>query len=219
MTKRNIIIGVIALGLLLSPLVWWLASPLWRTDAVDEEFPFAVPSAAEIEDMTAEEAETVANELADKAMEMVDEMSDEQMDQLEEQISEISTMMEDKEMEEEMPEAAADEWVLTAQGNFQDADPSHRGSGVAAIFTQGEQSILRLEDFMVTNGPDLHVLLVENVNGTRSSEFGEYVDLGQLKGNVGNQNYEIPADIDLSKYSGVIIYCMPFHVVFATAGF
>ena len=80
-------------------------------------------------------------------------------------------------------------------------------------FQQGDTRILRLEDFMVTNGPDLHVLLVENVEG----DMGNYIDLGSLKGNIGAQNYEIPADVDLSQFSGVMIYCQPFHVVFSTA--
>ena len=44
-----------------------------------------------------------------------------------------------------------------------------------------------------------------------------YLDLGPLKGNRGNQNYEIPADVDLSEYGSVVIYCQPFHVIFATA--
>lgn len=49
--------------------------------------------------------------------------------------------------------------------------------------------------------------------------MGVYVDLGKLKGNVGNQNYAIPADVDLSQYRGVMIYCQPFHVLFSIAPF
>ncbi len=44
-----------------------------------------------------------------------------------------------------------------------------------------------------------------------------YVSLGKLKGNIGAQNYEIPARTDMAKYRSVVIYCQPFHVVFATA--
>lgn len=47
--------------------------------------------------------------------------------------------------------------------------------------------------------------------------MGQFLDLGELKGNVGSQNYEIPAGTDLSIYNSVVIYCQPFHVVFATA--
>ncbi len=64
----------------------------------------------------------------------------------------------------------------------------------------------------------LHVILTENPAPRSRADVGEtYIDLGSLKGNIGNQNYEIPADVDLSTYKGVVIYCMPFHVVFATA--
>jgi hypothetical protein len=50
------------------------------------------------------------------------------------------------------------------------------------------------------------------------SDIGEdYIDLGSLKGNIGSQNYDIPDNVDLSEYESVVIYCVPFHVVFATA--
>jgi hypothetical protein len=45
----------------------------------------------------------------------------------------------------------------------------------------------------------------------------DYIDLGFLKGNIGDQNYDLPAGVDLSQYNSVVIYCLPFHVVFSTA--
>ena len=44
-----------------------------------------------------------------------------------------------------------------------------------------------------------------------------YLDLGKLKGNRGNQNYPIPADVDISIFNSVVIYCKPFAVVFSVA--
>jgi hypothetical protein len=44
-----------------------------------------------------------------------------------------------------------------------------------------------------------------------------YLDLGSLKGNLGNQNYDIPAGTDINQFKSVVIYCLPFHVVFSTA--
>ena len=44
-----------------------------------------------------------------------------------------------------------------------------------------------------------------------------YLDLGKLKGNIGNQNYPVPDGIDISEYNAVMIYCEPFHVIFSTA--
>ena len=69
----------------------------------------------------------------------------------------------------------------------------------------------------MTNGPDLHVLLAVGSKPTGKEDLGQYVDLGELKGNLGNQNYPIPDDIDLESFQSVVIYCVPFHVVFSTA--
>ncbi len=213
--KNTLIIGGIVAAVILIPIVWWLASPLWRTDEVNEDFPFDLPTVSEAEAMPADELEAKLVEVMEKADEMSDEMTDEEMADLSDQMQEVAAVMPDKEMEEEMPEAAANEWIQVAMGSFVDADPFHQGSGSATIFQQGDSRILRLEDFMVTNGPDLHVLLVENTEG----DMGNYVDLGSLKGNVGSQNYEIPDDVDLSQFSGIMIYCQPFHVNFSTASF
>ncbi|HSH04624.1 MAG TPA: DM13 domain-containing protein [Anaerolineae bacterium] len=214
--KRGLILGGGALALLIGfGVAWWLASPLWRTDAVDEAFPFTVPSEGEIEVMTAAEAAEAAEGLMAEVMAAgMEEMSEGEVAEVEGALMMMAEKMPDREMAEAMP---ADVWEVARSGQFRDADQAHRGKGVATIYQQGEARVLRFEDFEVTNGPDLHVLLVENVTATNHDGLGAYVDLGSLKGNVGNQNYEIPADVDLDKYSGVMIYCQPFHVVFATA--
>jgi len=128
-----------------------------------------------------------------------------------------AAVMADTMMKEPMPEAAA-EWLVVAQGQFIGADSFHVGSGTASIFQQDDNRVLRLEEFSVTNGPDLHVILVRHpAPGSRSDVGEDYVDLGELKGNQGNQNYDVSAGVDLSVYQSVVIYCVPFHVVFATA--
>lgn len=116
-------------------------------------------------------------------------------------------------MAEEMEEEERVTAVLT--GTFTDADAAHKGSGTATIYQQSEELVLRLQDFSVTNGPDLHVLLSTSPNP--ADDMGDYIDLGELKGNIGDQNYNIPAGTDLSQYQSIIIYCQPFHVVFSTA--
>ena len=109
----------------------------------------------------------------------------------------------------------ATEPVLVLQGSFEGADDFHQGSGMAAIYQLADGShVLRFDDFRVTNGPDLHVLLTTSPDGQMGDD---YVDLGSLKGNIGSQNYEIPGDVDVSRYQSVIIYCVPFHVLFASA--
>ena len=106
--------------------------------------------------------------------------------------------------------------VSLKSGEFMDEDRLHRGSGTATIYNLGDDAhTLRLENFDVTNGPDLFVLLLKDPEG-RDKDQG-YVDLGRLKGNRGNQNYEIPFDIDPSEYNSVMIYCRAFSVIFSIA--
>lgn len=221
--KRGLIIGLIILFLVVAlPVAWWLGSPLFIDNQVNEAFPFDLPTEAQLAEMPEPEQAAVVSEAMQKIAdaEAQGEMTKDEMEEAAGQVEALAASMPDKVMEDEMPEAAVEaEWVQVAQGEFMDADDSHQGSGTATIFQQGDNRVLRFESFESTNGPDLHVLLVENVEGKSSAELGDYVDLGSLKGNIGNQNYEIPADVDLSKYTGIIIYCMPFHVLFSSAAF
>lgn len=103
-------------------------------------------------------------------------------------------------------------------GNFVGAgDGIHNAEGVAKILAvndgQAEHRILRLENFRSTNGPDLHVYLSKDA---RSISYG-YIELGRLKGNIGNQNYHISDDVDLDEYSHVLIWCKQFSVLFGYA--
>ena len=121
----------------------------------------------------------------------------------------------DKMMEEEMPAA---EMSVLAQGSFYDI--AHVGAGQALIYQLADGTrILRLQDFEVDNGPDLHVYLVpiDPVPDSVGVEILGSVDLGKLKGNIGDQNYDIPADLDLGQFRSVVIWCQPFRVPFAAA--
>ena len=125
-------------------------------------------------------------------------------------------------MEEVVMAAAAAEAEASKVkvGNFKDADSFHRGSGQATIYATADgANLLRLEDLDVTNGPALHVILSPHEDPDRSEEVKTegYVDLGDLKGNRGNQNYPIPAGVDVSVIKSVVIYCKPFAVVFSVA--
>ncbi|MCC6614584.1 MAG: DM13 domain-containing protein [Anaerolineae bacterium] len=116
-----------------------------------------------------------------------------------------------------MPDMPTEPTVLGA-GSFVEIDAIHRGEGQATVYRlEDGRQLLRLEDFRVTNGPDLHVILSRAEAPRTHEEVGDYVDLGSLKGNVGEQNYDIPPDVDLTEYHSIVIYCVPFHVVFSTA--
>ena len=102
-------------------------------------------------------------------------------------------------------------------GDF--VDRSHPTSGIADVLNDGSaQRFLRFEDFETDNGPDLNVYLSTAPSNADTAAFDDdFIDLGDLKGNIGSQNYEIPVGIDLDWYSTVVIWCVRFGVAFGAA--
>ncbi|MGW3649451.1 DM13 domain-containing protein [Streptomyces sp. NPDC000878] len=99
----------------------------------------------------------------------------------------------------------------------------HATSGTVKLVRLADGThVVRLENLDTSNGPDLRVWLTdapvkEGVAGWRVFDDGEYVSLGRLKGNKGSQNYAVPEDVDLSRYSSVSIWCDRFDVSFGAA--
>jgi len=116
---------------------------------------------------------------------------------------------------EPMPDAP--DVASLVSGDF--VDQAHPTSGQAVVLTDGsDQRFLRFENFATDNGPDLNVYLVNgSADGDRGTYDDDFIDLGDLKGNIGPQNYEIPADVDLSIYDTVVIWCVRFSVSFGAA--
>lgn len=229
-------IGLIVLGPLLA-LAWWLGSPLFLDATVQEEFPVVASAVgdnmasgedgqatsrvskpddtmARADDATAESAatmtaddDTVAKADGDLAR------PDEPMGKTDEAMGK-----DDGAMAGEMADTTTPAAIKA--GALRDADSFHKGSGQATIYRQPDGSyVLRLENLEVTNGPDLYVYLAGHADPVSRADIeGQgYVDLGRLKGNRGNQNYEIPAEVDLTRQNSVVIYCKAFHVVFSVA--
>ena len=116
---------------------------------------------------------------------------------------------------------ATDTTRVLASGTFSGADAVHQGRGQAQVIDTGGGQIIRFTDFEVTNGPDLYVWLVRD-GGLQSSadvKGSEWLELGLLKGNIGDQNYALPAGTDLSAYKSVVVWCKQFGVLFASAEF
>jgi hypothetical protein len=107
---------------------------------------------------------------------------------------------------------------VVAKGDFHNADKAGKGTATVYEVADGKR-ILRLSDFETDNGPDLHVRLIaaDDAKDTDSVKKAEFVELAKLKGNKGNQNYDVPKDVDLSKYKVVSIWCNRFSVNFAAA--
>ncbi len=108
--------------------------------------------------------------------------------------------------------------MIVLSGRFHSV--AHETKGTASVHDLGGGNrVLRLTDFATSNGPDVRVYLIaardasDNATVTKSG----YLELGKLKGNEGDQNYEIPAGTDLTKYHAVTIWCYRFNVNFATA--
>ena len=215
--NSKLVIGFVVVAVVLAA-GWYLASPLFINNAVDEAFPFELPEATTLDNMDGEAMAALEAEFMTAVPDEAGlaELSADDRAAVEAQVMDAAAaVMSDKAMDETMPAA---EWVTAVSGTFVGADSLHEGAGTAVILQQGDQSVLRFEDFRVTNGPDLHVILSKSPDPLGSGELGDdYLDLGSLKGNVGNQNYELPAGLDLSAYQSVVIYCQPFHVLFAAA--
>lgn len=118
---------------------------------------------------------------------------------------------------EQFPTASAASNKL-ASGQFHDG--AHETKGTATVFQLADgKKTLRLTDFATSNGPDVHVYLVaagdakDNDTVTKAG----FIDIGSLKGNIGDQNYDLPANTDLAKYRAVTIWCKRFGVNFGTA--
>jgi hypothetical protein len=97
---------------------------------------------------------------------------------------------------------------------------AHETKGLAAIHTLPDgRRVLRLTDFETSNGPDVRVYLVaaSDVNDNDTVKRVGFVELGPMKGNKGDQNYEIPAGVDLDTHRAVTIWCRRFSVNFGTA--
>ena len=196
--KSHKLIAAVIAVLVIVPVIgvaWWLGSPLFIDVQVDEEFP-ALENAVIPDGMAMSEAQAT--------MEVV--MDDENV------------------IEEEMMEAMGAMLAPEAVkfGEFRDGDSFHKGSGNATIWDLGTDGfVLRFEDFNVINGPDLRVLLTTHPDpmsrGDVHAENVDYFELGKLKGNIGNQNYLIPNELDVDEYHSVVIYCKPFQVVFSVA--
>lgn len=206
LTRRNLLIGFIILLVLVA-----LTFPLWRplivNDVVNEPFPGTVASMTGMLD-TLEPEEQVAFEImATEDPEMAATMI----------AAFIAPDQVVPEAEQTMP--AMVDPVILSLGSFGRIDAIHAAEGTATIYQLADGGrVLRFEDFRATNGPDLHVVLSRHEAPRNHADLGaDYTDLGQLKGNVGNQNYEIAAELDLTGYNSVVIYCVPFQVVFSTA--
>lgn len=188
--KRNIrtILGLIVIVALLPSLLMVTRS----------QTTFAAPSDPQaFVNMTEEQRAQAAKNMTQNEKEMI-------MNEFSKQNATVNESMNETKMTND---------TMTLMGNFVDAgDGFHKAEGIAKVINLADgRTFLRLENLKTTNGPDLYVYL------SVGKDPSDIVNLGRLKGNIGNQNYEIPAGADLSKYDTVLIWCKAFSTLFGSA--
>jgi hypothetical protein len=105
---------------------------------------------------------------------------------------------------------------VVAAGTFVPRDKD--ASGTAVVYDLDGQQVLRLEDFATSNGPDVFIVLSPHPADSDNATLAQgYLSLGSMKGNIGSQNYEIPAGTDLNAYQSVIVWCDRFTSAFGAS--
>ncbi len=187
---------VFLVGVLVLAAAWFFVSPLFIDRAVDEEF-LTEDGSVDLDKLTA--------------------MPSIERDAKRQRIMDTAAAAPDHTMTESMPSGVL---RVLAQGRFVDADIVHKGSGRATLYELPDGShVVRFEDFRTTNGPALVVYMAKHPSPTSASDVTDagYLSLGKLKGNVGNQNYQVPRGTDVSEYNSVVIWCELFNVLFSPA--
>jgi hypothetical protein len=207
--KTKIIIGIIIAALAI-PIGIYTISPLFINTEINEPLPPTLSSESSIGFekfmvMTEEEKINVAKNMTVEEKDMIMRTAAAQ------QNTTINETMTTNSMNNSQNTTEQNKNLLV--GNFMGVnDGIHNVEGKAKILTLTDGSqIIRLEDFRSTNGPDVHLYL------STDKQASDFIDLGRLKANNGNQNYQIPSDTDFNKYKYVLIWCQPFSVLFGSA--
>jgi Trp operon repressor len=211
MNKKLIIIGIIIAAIII-PIGVYTASPLFISTEVDEP----VPTSA----VRSEAYQKFVSMNEEEKMQAAKQMTSEERDQIMATSATVNNSINESMNQVQLQQQPAQNTTTTTtaknslrSGSFVGVnDGIHNAEGIAKVIPlQQGSNILRLENFKATNGPDLYVYL-----GTDKSA-SDFVSLGRLKGNIGNQNYDIPGGTDLSKYNTVLIWCKAFSVLFGSA--
>ncbi len=124
----------------------------------------------------------------------------------------------DRTVSDSFPAAEGAAPVQLVSGRFH--SNAHETTGLATVYRLPDgRRVLRLTSFATSNGPDVRVYLVAaaDVQDEDQATQAGFIDLGALKGNIGDQNYDLPADLDLSRYRSVSVWCRRFSVNFGAA--
>jgi hypothetical protein len=221
-TRVHPVVRVVALVVPFAIVNWWLISPYFIDDVVNEEFSTSISEqvatadeSTEVDPVTpattvAAEQEPVASEPAEEAPVETEPPAAEPA----EEPAATEPAAEEAPVETEPPAPTGP--VLLGAGQFVGL-AGHDGTGDAGIFQNPDGTlVLRFENFDIENGPDLEVYLVPGADQTSLTDGS--VHLGALKGNIGDQNYELPPGTELTPgpYTA-LVWCEAFSVEFVGA--
>ena len=243
MSRIRLFVGAAALAMIIAaPIAWYLISPLFITRTVNEEFPVALAAPVLQESMATTNpaapmpeapAQTIdatpspsispapspsASPAPSPTSQVMPAAEAPTPKPTEVIAAKADSPMPTAKVIAPQPAAPSNEPKLLRSGAFHAV--AHEGQGTAAIYRLPDgKRVLRLSNFEVLNGPDLFVWLssAPDADNARTILNSRHVSLGRLKGNKGNQNYELPADLDVSQFNSVTIWCRQFSVNFATA--
>jgi hypothetical protein len=210
--RKRVKIGIItAIVIIIGVGTYYLASPLFISTEVNEPLPTSA-----VESEVYQKFITMSEE---EKLDTAKQMSPEEREEIMTTASKINNSV--NESMDQIPQQQQQQTqntIITAStlrtGSFVGVgDGIHNAEGEAKVipFQNENSNILRLENLRVTNGPDLYVYLATDKTAS------DFVNVGKLKANNGNQNYDIPAGTDLTNYDTVLIWCRPFSVLFGSA--
>ena len=196
--NTKIIIGIIIAAIVI-PSVVYTTSPLFINTAVNESIPVSASS----------DFQKFMNMTEEGRIQEAKNMTQQEKQTIMTEAAKVNNTVIENISMTTIKETAN----KTLAGTFVGAgDGFHNAEGVAKLIQVGDgTNILRLENLKATNGPDLYVYL------STDKTASDFVSLGRLKGNMGNQNYEIPNGTNLTKYNNVLIWCRAFSVLFGSA--
>jgi hypothetical protein len=206
-----------AIVIIVGVSAFYLASPLFISTEIDEPLPEGAEVSAPPPSNQFQEFIAMSE---DERIEAGNRMDEQERNLIMVEFARMNTSIDESmaQINQSLPEQQTSQTGnetsdLLLTGSFVGVgDGIHDAEGIAKIIPiEDGGNVLRLEDLVVTNGPDLYVYL------STDKSASDFVNLGRLKANIGNQNYPIPMETDISKYHTVLIWCRAFSVLFGSA--
>jgi len=214
--RREIKFGIIsAIVIITGVSAFYLASPLFISTEIDEPLPEGAelsPPSNQLQEfiaMSEEERIEAGNQMGEQERNQIMLEFTRMNTSIDESMAQINQSL----LEQQTSQTGNETSNLLLTGSFVGVgDGIHDAQGIAKVIPiESGSNVLRLEDLVVTNGPDLYVYL------STDKSASDFVNLGRLKANIGNQNYEVHEGTDLTKYGTVLIWCKAFSVLFGSA--